>query len=207
MNPEQKQAEAETVDQSPAEESSEAAVEYPDSGAESAADNAVEDQASSGDEDLSAELAKAQATVKDYWDQILRLNAEIENNRRRAQRDIEHAHKYAVKQFVESLLPVTDSLEMGMSAAQNDNATLDSIREGMQMTFDMFVQTLEKNGIQQVDPTGQPFDPELHQAMTLQESADHAPNTVIQVMQKGYVLNQRLIRPAMVVVSKTTEGN
>jgi molecular chaperone GrpE len=157
--------------------------------------------------ELEAELAKAQASVKDYWEQIVRLNAEIENNRKRAQRDIENAHKFAVKQFVESLLPVTDSMEMGMDAAKNENATLDSIREGMQMTLDMFLQTLQKSGIERIDPIGEKFDPELHQAMTLQESNEHDPNTVLLVMQKGYVLNQRLIRPAMVIVSKAGDDS
>ena len=153
-------------------------------------------------EDLAAELAKAQVTIKDYWDQIMRLNAEIENNRKRAQRDIENAHKYALQGFVESLLPVTDSMELGLNATAAENANLDSIREGMTMTLNMFTQTLEKNGIKQIDPVGEKFNPELHQAMTLQEDTDAEPNTVLSVMQKGYLLNDRLIRPAMVVVSK-----
>jgi molecular chaperone GrpE len=152
--------------------------------------------------DLAAELAKAQATVKEYWDQIMRLNAEIENNRKRAQRDIENAHKFAIKNFVESLLPVTDSMEMGMNATENEGATLESIREGMNLTLDMFISTLEKNGIQTVNPEGEKFNPEHHQAMTMQESDEVEANTVLNVMQKGYLLNERLIRPAMVVVSK-----
>lgn len=154
------------------------------------------------DQDLAVELAKAQTTIKDYWDQIMRLNAEIENNRKRAQRDIENAHKFAVKSFVESLLPVTDSMELGLSATDAENVNLDSIREGMNMTLDMFLQTLEKNGIQAINPMGEKFNPEHHQAMTLQENGDVEPNTVLAVMQKGYLLNDRLIRPAMVVVSK-----
>lgn len=157
------------------------------------------------EQDLLAELAKAQLTIKEYWDQIMRLNAEIENNRKRAQRDIENAHKFAVKNFVESLLPVSDSMEMGMAATLNENATLESIREGMKLTLDLFAQMMQKNGIQAVDPQGEKFNPEHHQAMTLQENDEVEANTVLAVMQKGYLLNERLIRPAMVVVSKTKE--
>jgi molecular chaperone GrpE len=161
------------------------------------ADSAAEEQS-----DLAQELAEAQAKIKEYWDQIVRLNAEIENNRKRAQRDIENAHKYAVKGFVESLLPVTDSMELGLGATAAENANVDSIKEGMSMTLDMFMQTLEKNGITQVNPVGEKFNPEQHQAMSIQESDEAEPNTVIAVMQKGYLLNDRLIRPAMVIVSK-----
>lgn len=164
--------------------------------------NPEADSAEESDQELAAELAKAQATIKDYWDQIMRLNAEIENNRKRAQRDIENAHKFAVKSFVESLLPVTDSMELGLSATDAENVNLDSIREGMNMTLDLFLQTLEKNGIQAINPMGEKFNPEHHQAMTLQENDEVEPNTVLAVMQKGYLLNDRLIRPAMVVVSK-----
>ncbi len=169
---------------------------------ESADNETVQADSQGTDEDLSVELAKAQATIKDYWEQIMRLNAEIENNRKRAQRDIENAHKYAVKGFVESLLPVTDSMELGMQATEAENASLDSIREGMSMTMDMFIKTLEKNGITPVDPLGEKFNPEHHQAMSMQEDEEAEPNTVLNVMQKGYLLNDRLIRPAMVVVSK-----
>ncbi len=168
-------------------------------------DEATEDTSESSqsdEQDLLAELAKAQATIKEYWDQIMRLNAEIENNRKRAQRDIENAHKFAVKNFVDSLLPVTDSMEMGMAATLNENATLESIREGMNLTMDMFTQMMQKNGIQAIDPQGEKFNPEQHQAMTMQESDEVEANTVLAVMQKGYLLNERLIRPAMVVVSK-----
>jgi molecular chaperone GrpE len=154
------------------------------------------------EEDLALELSKAQATIKDYWEQIVRLNADIENNRKRAQRDVENAHKFAVKNFVESLLPVADSMEMGLNATEAENVNLDSIKEGIAMTHELFITTLQKNGIKAVDPTGEKFDPDLHQAMSMQESDEVEPNTVMAVMQKGYLLNERLIRPAMVVVSK-----
>jgi molecular chaperone GrpE len=166
------------------------------------ANDTAADSSQGDEQDLQAELAKAQLTIKEYWDQIMRLNAEIENNRKRAQRDIENAHKFAVKNFVESLLPVTDSMEMGMAATLNENATLESIREGMNMTLDMFTQMMQKNGIQAIDPQGEKFNPEHHQAMTMQENDEVDANTVLAVMQKGYLLNERLIRPAMVVVSK-----
>lgn len=154
------------------------------------------------EQDLAVELAKAQVTIKDYWDQIMRLNAEIENNRKRAQREIENAHKFAIKGFVESLLTVTDSMEMGLNASEAENVDLDTIRQGMNMTLELFIQTLEKNGIQPIDPMGEKFNPEHHQAMTMQEDDKAEPNTVLTVMQKGYLLNDRLVRPAMVVVAR-----
>jgi molecular chaperone GrpE len=177
-------------------------IEIEQADAETETAEAPEQQTSEAEQELAAELEQAQAKIKEYWDQVVRLNAEIENNRKRAQRDIENAHKYAVKGFVESLLPVCDSMQLGLDATAAENANLDSIKEGMSMTLDMFMSTLQKNGITQIDPTGQKFNPEQHQAMTMQESDEVEPNTVIAVMQKGYLLNDRLIRPAMVVVSK-----
>ena len=154
------------------------------------------------DEPVEAQLAKAQETIKDYWDQMMRLRAEIDNNRKRAERDIESAHKYALKNFVEDLLPVIDSMEMGQTAAAADNATLESICEGTALTLNMLVQVLEKNGLEHIDPTGQVFDPEKHQAISMVDAEDAESNTVVEVMQKGFLLNERLVRPAMVVVAK-----
>jgi len=153
-------------------------------------------------DELSQELEEAQGKVKEYWEQILRLKAEIENNRKRCEREVEQAHKYAVKNFVEALLPVTDSLELGIQASEQENATLETIREGMQMTMDLFKKILKQHGIEEIHPIGEKFNPEHHQAMSQQESSEHEPNTVLSVMQKGYLLNDRLVRPAMVVVSK-----
>jgi molecular chaperone GrpE len=153
-------------------------------------------------ETMEQQLAKAQATIKDYWDQMMRLRAEIENNRKRAERDVEDAHKYAVKNFVENLLPVIDSMEMGQTAAATDNATLESIREGSALTAEMFVQALDKNGLEQIDPLGEKFDPEKHQAISMIDAENAESNIVIEVMQKGFSLNDRLVRPAMVVVAK-----
>jgi molecular chaperone GrpE len=153
-------------------------------------------------ESLEEQLQQAQATIKDYWDQVVRMRAEVENNRKRAERDVENAHKYALKNFVDSLLPVIDSMEMGHTAANAENATLESIREGSELTMTMFVQVLERSGLQQINPLGEKFDPDKHQAISMVEVPDAKPNSVIEVMQKGFSLNDRLIRPAMVVVSK-----
>jgi molecular chaperone GrpE len=154
------------------------------------------------DETIEQQLAKAQVTIKDYWEQMMRLRAEIENNRKRAERDVENAHKYALKNFVENLLPVIDSMEMGQTAAAADNATLESILEGSALTVDMFVQVLKRNGLERVDPLGEKFDPERHQAISMIEVESAESNTVVEVMQKGFLLNDRLVRPAMVVVAR-----
>jgi molecular chaperone GrpE len=153
-------------------------------------------------ESLEDQLQQAQATIKDYWDQVVRMRAEVENNRKRAERDVENAHKYALKNFVDSLLPVIDSMEMGQTAANAENATLESLREGSELTMTMFAQVLERSGLQQINPLGEKFDPEKHQAISMVEVPDATPNSVIEVMQKGFALNDRLIRPAMVVVAK-----
>ena len=153
-------------------------------------------------ESLEEQLQQAQATIKDYWDQVVRMRAEVENNRKRAERDVENAHKYALKNFVDSLLPVIDSMEMGQAAANAENATLESIREGSELTMTMFAQVLERSGLQEIDPLGEKFDPEKHQAISMVEVPDAQSNSVIEVMQKGFSLNDRLIRPAMVVVAK-----
>ena len=160
------------------------------------------DPADGEDSSIEEQLQKAQLTIKEYWDQIMRMRAEIENNRKRAERDIENAHKYAIKNFAESLLPVIDSMEMGQSAAVAENATLDSIREGSELTMNMLNQVMERTGLQQFDPLGEKFDPEKHQAISMVEIADAESGSIIQVMQKGFQLNERLIRPAMVVVAK-----
>jgi molecular chaperone GrpE len=154
------------------------------------------------EESIEQQLLEAQATIKDYWDQIIRLKAEMENSVKRASRDIENAHKYAVRKFVESLLPVLDSLELGQLAAEGDKANLSSIIEGSQMTMSMFVQALEKHGLKQIDPVGESFDPDQHQAISMIDDENAKSNTVISVMQKGFSLNDRLVRPAMVVVAK-----
>ncbi len=157
------------------------------------------------DIDMVESLQQAEANVTEAQDQILRLKAEMENLRRRSAREVENAHKYALERFVQELLPVIDSLEMGRDASMAEGATLEKLQEGTDLTLKMLLSIIEKFGIKAVHPEGEPFDPELHQAMSMQESAEHAPNTVMNVMQKGYLLNDRLVRPAMVVVSRAGE--
>lgn len=153
-------------------------------------------------EELTLLLEDARAKADEHWDKLLRTNAELENARRRARQDVENAHKYALEKFALELLPVKDSLEMGLAAASGEGDGATQLREGTELTLKMLTAAMEKFGIKAVDPVGAPFNPEFHQAMAMQESAEHAPNTVMAVMQKGYQLNERLIRPAMVVVAK-----
>ncbi|BDX06032.1 nucleotide exchange factor GrpE [Planctobacterium marinum] len=152
--------------------------------------------------ELEVELAKAQATVAEQQDSVLRARAEADNARRRAEGEVDKAKKFALERFVSELLPVIDNLERALMASDNASDEIKPILEGVELTHKSFVATVEKFGLEVVDPQGQPFNPELHQAMSMQESADVAPNTVIAVMQKGYQLNGRLVRPAMVAVSR-----
>ena len=149
---------------------------------------------SSPQDDTSEELTKVK-------DQLLRTVAEMENVRRRAQRDVENAHKFALEKLLSDLLPVVDSLERAEETAKTtDNA--DSMAEGVSLSLKLFVSTLEKAGIAIVDPLGEPFDPQLHEAMAMVPNPDAEPNSVMDVMQRGYTLNGRLVRAAKVVVVK-----
>lgn len=152
-------------------------------------------------EELSAELDQARAKADENWDQLLRARAELENLRRRQAAELEKAHKFALDGFVRELLQVQDSLELGSAAAQDPAADLDKLREGTALTLKLLGDVLGKFGVESVDPQGEPFNPELHQAMTMQSAPGVAPNTVVAVMQKGYTLNGRLVRPALVMVS------
>ena len=154
---------------------------------------------------LKDQLKQAEEKASKHWDELLRAKADLENTRKRLERDVENAHKYAVEKFVQDLLPVIDSLEMGVNAAKEMDADIHKVKEGTELTLKMFSDCAGKFGVEAIDPTGQPFNPELHQAMTMQESSEHEPNTVIAVMQKGYSLNGRLVRPAMVVVAKAAK--
>jgi len=151
---------------------------------------------------LTEQLAAAEALAADHWDRLMRLQAEMENQRKRAQRDVTNARKFALDGIAGDLLPVRDSLELGLQAASSDGASLESLREGSELTLKMLSQVLEKHAIAEINPEGEKFDPEFHQAMSAQSIDGVAPNTVISVMQKGYTLNERLIRPALVLVSK-----
>ncbi len=154
-------------------------------------------------EELTVLLEDARAKADQHWDQLVRAKAEVENLRKRHERDLANAHKYALEAFVQELLPVKDSMELGLNAALDDSADVAKLREGTELMVKMMSSALEKFNVAEIDPQGQPFDPELHQAMSIQERDDVAPNTVVTVVQKGYTLNGRLVRPAMVMVSKT----
>jgi molecular chaperone GrpE len=154
------------------------------------------------EDDLVAQIKEAQEKAEENWELLLRTKAEMENLRRRTQKDLENAHKYGIEKFVNELLPIMDSMELGLSV---EDASVESIKEGMGLTVNMVSQMFEKFNIEAVNPVNEKFDPELHQAMTMQPTDEVEPNTVISVMQKGYLLNGRLVRPAMVLVSKAVE--
>lgn len=162
------------------------------------------DTEQTADEALTAKLAEAETKAQESWDQLLRTKAEMDNLRRRTERELENAHKYALERFAQELLAVRDSLEMGLDAAQAENADVASLVEGTDLTLKMLTALMEKFAIMEVHPLDEPFDPEKHQAISMLEAPDKAPNMVVNVMQKGYTLNERLIRPAMVVVSKAS---
>ena len=132
----------------------------------------------------------------------MRTRAELDNLRKRSQRDLEQAHKFALERFSQELLQVWDSLELGHQAAQDEQADVQKLREGTELTLKLLTDVMSKHGVEQIDPTGETFNPEYHQAMSVQERDDVAPNTVVAVVQKGYLLNGRLLRPAMVMVSR-----
>lgn len=148
---------------------------------------------------LATQLEAAQAELTQLRDEILRDRAELENQRRRMSRDIDTARKFANERLLGELLPVIDSLEAGL-AVQSDTAQ--HLREGMELTLRQLLKVAGDNGLVAVDPSGQPFDPERHQAMSMVESPAHAPGDVVQVYQKGWLLNDRLLRPALVVVAR-----
>ena len=153
-------------------------------------------------QELQTQLAAAEEKAAKHWDQLLRLQADMENQRKRAQNDISKAHKFALENFANELLPVKDSLEAGLQAATAEDAEASKIIEGTEMTLKLLSQALEKHNIVEVNPVDEKFDPEFHQAMSMQEVEGKEPNTVASVMQKGYTLNDRLIRPALVMVAK-----
>lgn len=170
------------------------------------------DQATADSGDLEQELSLAQALEKladaeaataRAKDDLLRVQAEMQNLRRRTEQDVEKAHKYGQERFSTELLSVLDNLERALAAASDsEDESVKAIHEGVDLTLKSFIDCFNKFNIEAVDPLGEPFDPDLHQAMSIQENADVEPNTVIAVMQKGYTLHGRVIRPAMVMVSK-----
>ena len=178
-------------------------VEQPEEGIDEQAlseEEAAVDEAQQGDEsaDDSSELEKAQGAADENWDRYLRTAAELENVRKRASRDVENAHRFALERFGKELLAVRDSLEMGISA---EGASVESLLEGSEATLKILSNTMQQFGIEVVDPAGEPFDPEFHEAISMQPSDDVEPGSVVIVVQKGYSLNGRLLRPAMVIVA------
>ena len=155
--------------------------------------------------ELGKKLALAEQKIKDQQDSVIRAKAEMENVRRRATQDVEKAHKFALDKFADGLLPVIDSMEMAISHADQDDEALKPMIEGVELTLKSMLTTIEKFGLTPIDPVDKAFDPEKHQAMSMQTVEGVPANQVIAVMQKGYELNGRLIRPAMVMVSKAAE--
>ena len=148
---------------------------------------------------LEVELAQSQGGVREAQ---LRAQAEIENIRRRTEMDVEKAHKFALEKFANELLPVIDSLERALEVADKENTELASMIEGIELTLKSLLGAVRKYGVEVVGETNVPFNPDVHQAMSMIESEDMAPNHVLMVMQRGYTLNGRLLRPAMVAVTK-----
>jgi molecular chaperone GrpE len=153
-------------------------------------------------------LSAAELAVASHQSEILRLHADMQNLRRRAEQDVEKAHKYGQERLVSELLPVLDNLERALQVAgDQENELISALRQGVELTLKSFVDCLRKFHVEAVDPVGEPFDPQFHQAMGMQESATAEPDSVIAVMQKGYSLNGRVLRPAMVMVARApSEG-
>ena len=152
-------------------------------------------------EQLGEQLVEATRKAEENWDKLVRTQAEMENLRRRTDKDLQNAHKYALEKFAKELLMVVDSLELGIAAASGDTPDIAKLREGSELTLKQFVAILERFNVLPIDPLGQKFNPDLHQAMAMEPSSVE-PNTVVKVFQKGYMLNDRLLRPAMVVIAQ-----
>lgn len=167
------------------------------------APSGVNENAERAADDLQARLEEAEATAEKERDRALRLAAEMDNVRRRTARDLDSARRYGHERFASELLPVADSLELALGSA--DEAP-DAVREGLEMTLKLLHDIFANHHIEVIDPVGEPFDPDFHEAMTTQPSSDVAPDHVLSVVQKGYKLHDRLLRPARVIVSKAPEA-
>jgi len=162
-----------------------------------------------GPEQEASEVEVLQAQLKEAQDKVLRAQAEMQNVRRRAEIDVEKAHKFALEKFVRELLPVADSLEKAVESTvghADAGEVVASIREGVEMTLDLLLKSFSKFNVEQISPEGEPFDPQQHEAMSMVPAPGAEPNTVVSVVQKGYLLNGRVVRPAMVVVAKPTDA-
>lgn len=171
------------------------------------ADEQANEQSAGGSEretgSLENEIEELQARLTQANEQVLRAQADAQNAMRRAEKDIEKAHKFGQEKLIGDLLAVVDNLERALGAVpETDQESVKALAEGVELTLKSLVDALKNHNVEQLDPEGEPFNPELHQAMTTVESRDVEPNTVLKVFQKGYTLHGRLVRPAMVVVSK-----
>jgi molecular chaperone GrpE len=167
-----------------------------------AAQDSLDDAQEIVSEDIAALLAESRTEADKHKDMALRIQADMENLRRRTRIDIESAHKFALDKFVNALIPAMDSMEMGMEAASKEDASIESIVEGIDMTFKQMLDVLGQFNVERVNPKGEKFNPELHEALTMIPSPDHESNTVVEVIQKGYTLNERLVRAARVIVAQ-----
>ncbi len=183
--------------------SQETGVDEPQSEELGAEQPIIEDAVPQPNEDL----VQLQAELEGAKDQELRTQAEMQNLRRRMERDVENAHKYALDKFVGELLPVVDNLERALQTIDDSSDDIKVLSEGVELTLKSFQDVLARFKVEAVDPKGQVFNPEFHQAMSMLEMPGEAPNTVVDVFQKGYTLNGRLVRPAMVVVAKAAPNN
>ncbi|MFW5450585.1 MAG: nucleotide exchange factor GrpE [Methylophagaceae bacterium] len=170
---------------------------------ESEQDNTTPEAEVEINEDPAALLEDARNKADEHWNELLRAKADMENMRRRQARDLENAHKHALDKFVSELLPIYDSMELGLNASNGEDASIDAVCEGLEMTMKMFLSSLAKFGLETVNPEdGDAFDPELHQAMAMQPVEGIEANQILTVAQKGFQFNGRLLRPAMVMVSQ-----
>lgn len=158
------------------------------------------------EEVLVQKVTEAEEKAADNWDKLLRVKAEMDNLRRRTEKDLQSAHKYALEGFSKELLPVIDSLELGLQSIKSDDELTRELKKGVELTLKQLQTAFEKFNIKSLDPVGERFNPEHHQAMSMLPSEAHEPNSVVTVFQKGYLLNERLLRPAMVIVSQPAPG-
>lgn len=176
---------------------------------EAAKEEAQSAEGDAGENGEVSEVEALKAQVQEFQEQMLRSQAEMQNVRRRAEIDVEKAHKFALEKFVKELLPVADSLEKAVESTEGHEESgelVASIREGVEMTLNLFMSSLKKFNVEQLNPVGEPFDPQQHEAMSMVPAPDAEPNSVVAVVQKGYLLNGRVVRPAMVMVAKSEDA-
>lgn len=176
---------------------------------EAAKEEAQSAEGEAGENGEVSEVEALKAQVQEFQEQMLRSQAEMQNVRRRAEIDVEKAHKFALEKFVKELLPVADSLEKAVESTEgheDSGELVASIREGVEMTLNLFMSSLKKFNVEQLNPAGEPFDPQQHEAMSMVPAPDAEPNSVVAVVQKGYLLNGRVVRPAMVMVAKAEDA-